>query len=59
MQCLITGICVASVHKILREYRNEHRLDPSKVYCRKRAVLDNINDLTKSKLRRLVHSFFE
>lgn len=56
---IILGVSVPSVFKILREYQETHELQPPKVYHRPRAILDNIDDETKTAVRRLIHSFFE
>lgn len=53
------GVSVPSVFKILHEYKETHVLEEPKVYHRQRAILDNIDDKTKSDVRCLIHSFFE
>lgn len=47
------------MYNILREYKQTHALHSPTVYHRQRAILDYIDNETKSRLRRLVHSFFE
>lgn len=53
------GVSVPSVFKILQEYQETRVLQAPKVYHRQRAILDNIDDKTKSDVRCLIHSFFE
>lgn len=52
-------MCVRSVSNILREHQQTHEFHPPKEYHRQRTILDNIDDATKSAVRRLIHSFFE
>lgn len=52
-------MCVASVSNILREHKENHEFQAPNVYHRPRAILDNIDDETKSAVRSLIHSFFE
>lgn len=56
---IILGVSAPSVFKILREYQETHEFQAPNVYHRPRAILDNIDDETKSAVRRLIHSFFE
>lgn len=48
-----------SVFRILNEHTRMNEFQPPKRYQRQRIVLDNVDDDTKSALRRLIHSFFE
>lgn len=52
------GVGVASIYRILREYKANGKLESPKVYRRARTVLDNVSDETKSGIRRIVHTFF-
>jgi hypothetical protein len=46
------------VYNVLKEYNTQHMRQPPKVYHRKRSVLDNVDNETKSAIRGVVHSFF-
>lgn len=46
------------MYKVLAEYKNNHEFAPPKPYKRPRKILDNIQEETKSLIRRTIHQFF-
>lgn len=54
----MTGVGVASVYNVLREYKADHKFKPPKSYHRSKPILDNIDEGIKSGVRRIIHQFY-